>query len=280
MATALLLGFGDIATRLVPLIHASYCVVGVNRSQVIPPPGVTLCTADCRDIEALVSVIPADTEVVVMTFTPDEYSDEGYQQAYVATSQALTAALTQLSLNPRIIFVSSTSVYHQNLGECVYEDSETRPKRFNGLRVLEAEQWLLAYSNQAVALRFGGIYGRDNNRKLARIQKGEFSQNPGQWTNRIHADDCAGMIAHIMTMESPQSRYIGCDNEPTLMASFECWLAEALDVEPPSMALAFDVSGKRCDNQRIKASGYTLKYPSYREGYQALLTTQLTHSNE
>lgn len=36
-------------------------------------------------------------------------------------------------------------------------------------------------------------------------------------------------------------------------------------------AFVFEGTNKRCSNARLRASGYRLRYPTYREGYGALI---------
>jgi hypothetical protein len=54
------------------------------------------------------------------------------------------------------------------------------------------------------------------------------------------------------------------------------WLAARLGAPPPrSAGPAYDsngaASGKRCSSARLRASGFAFDYPTYREGYAALL---------
>ena len=55
------------------------------------------------------------------------------------------------------------------------------------------------------------------------------------------------------------------------------WLAGALGAPPPRAVRAKDPAlrarrdNKRCRNDRLLASGYTFLYPTYREGYRAML---------
>ena len=56
------------------------------------------------------------------------------------------------------------------------------------------------------------------------------------------------------------------------------FIADALGVPPPRPAYGEEVSrrsggsNKRCRNQRLRDSGYSFRYPSYREGLRHILT--------
>ena len=55
------------------------------------------------------------------------------------------------------------------------------------------------------------------------------------------------------------------------------WLAARLSVPGPRVVSAVEAgkrgagASKRCRNARLRASGFRFRYPSYREGYGALL---------
>jgi len=69
--------------------------------------------------------------------------------------------------------VSSTSVYGQNRGEWVDEDSETRPTS-DGARWLVAAEERIWEANEAnCVVRFSGIYGPGRDWLLRRLIQGE-----------------------------------------------------------------------------------------------------------
>src|SRR5690606_24982960 len=101
----------------------------------------------------------------------------------------------------RVLFASSTAVYGQDDGSWVDETSPTEPRRFTGRCLLEAEALLagsgLGFSN----VRFAGIYGPGRGRLLSQVLDGSavFGSEP-HITNRIHRDDCAGFLQHLIGM--------------------------------------------------------------------------------
>ena len=92
-----------------------------------------------------------------------------------------------------------------------------------------------------------------------------------------HRDDCAGVLRHLMGVPSPEELYLGVDCEPTDEAAVLRWLAGALGAPPPRSAPETPGGrggNKRCRNQRLLASGYAFRYPSFRDGYTALLAEE------
>jgi nucleoside-diphosphate-sugar epimerase len=181
----------------------------------------------------------------------------------------------------RLIFVSSTSVYGQSKGEWVDENSPTKPGQFSGKRLLEGERLVLGSSIGGLVVRFGGIYGRGANRLLQQVLKGSPCQeSPPLYTNRIHRDDCVEVLRHLLTLSEPEQIYLGVDSEPAAQCAVMDWLAQQLDVPVPSRSAAKASRGerlrtsKRCRNARLLSTGYRFRYPSFRDGYQAILAKE------
>ena len=56
------------------------------------------------------------------------------------------------------------------------------------------------------------------------------------YTNRIHRDDCAGLLAHLLALPEPQPLYLGVDHDPADLRDVYLWLAEQLGAPPPQAA--------------------------------------------
>jgi hypothetical protein len=66
--------------------------------------------------------------------------------------------------------------------------------------------------------------------------------------------------------------YIGVDDAPAPLAEVVGWLREYLGVTEWSEDASVRRAGsKQCSNARIKALGWKPTYPTYREGYAAIL---------
>jgi hypothetical protein len=82
---------------------------------------------------------------------------------------------------------------------------------------------------------------------------------------------------------SPESLYLGVDDEAVEEAELYTWLAKELGVAPPEEAgedaetnRRREVGSKRCSNRRLRESGYSFRYPTYRDGYAALIRARPT----
>ena len=114
---------------------------------------------------------------------------------------------------------------------------------------------------------------------LVREGRASVADGPPEYTNRFHRDDCAGALAHLLTLDNPKSLYLGVDDDPVDRRTMIEWLAQELGAPPPEVKPAGQAQGgrrslsnKRCRNALLKASGYRLLHPSFRDGYRALLT--------
>jgi len=272
----LIIGCGDLGRRLAgELAPLGYSVAGLRRRPPEDSPELNYRAVDTAQAGALARVLGESFDVIVVTMTPGERGDEAYRRAYVQTCENLIAGLGKQKQTPRLIlYVSSTGVYGQSQGEWVDENSPTEPPRASGQRLLEAEQVIAGSGYPHVIVRFSGIYGPGRRRFIDQVRMGRASLS-ARFTNRIHADDCAGVMAHLIERhrrgEPTENLYLASDDEPAPMAEVVNWLAMQLKVDQARFAPDSGGLGKRCSNRRLRQSGYQFRYPDYRAGYTALL---------
>lgn len=280
----LIAGCGDVGCRLGRrLVDSGYRVWGLRRHPDALPEGLEPLAADLTRPDTLAG-LPSDLDAVVYTAAADGRSDDAYRRAYVEGVENLLRVVEAQTPPPRrLLFTSSTGVYGQTEGEWVDEKSVTRPSRFSGRRVLEGEERFRASPIPSVSLRLGGIYGPGRTRLLRRVASGEAvcPEGPALYTNRIHSDDAAGALHHLLERPAPESIYLGVDHEPAELCEVLRFLARRLGVEPPRTAPRDEAGhrgSKRCSSRRLRADGYRFVYPTYREGYDALIGQQVFHS--
>lgn len=273
----LIAGCGYVGSALAAeLVGEGHEVWGLRRRFAHVPVGVRKVEADLSLPSDLVD-LPTGLDALVYLVSPGGSDDALYRAAYVEGLANLLAALERAHERPRrILFASSTAVYGQRRGEWVDEDSPTEPEHFSGRRLLEAEAQLFASPFAATVVRFGGIYGPRRTRIVERVRTGSAFYRPGHYTNRIHRDDCAGVLRHLLEHPAPERLYVGVDAEPVEERTLLNWLAGATGAPSPREAPGDARSparggNKRCRNARLLASGYVFRYPSFREGYASLL---------
>lgn len=271
--TVLIAGCGDLGTQAgLGFAAAGHRVVGWRRSAAKLPAGIE---GQSVDLKGELPPVPGDTDVVVIALTADGRSEDAYRATYFNGAANLLAALDRDGSMPRrILFVSSTAVYGNDDGAWLDETTAPSPSTPTGAVLLETEQLLAERAPQAVMLRLSGIYGPGRTRLIEQVRNGSARTGVPHWTNRIHRDDAAAAIVHLAGLDSPAGAYLGTDNEPALLADVQAFLAAELGMPlPPGSAGNSEAAatGKRCSNALLTATGFEFAYPTYREGYRAVL---------
>mgnify|MGYP001828689390 FL=1 len=274
----LIVGFGDIGQRVSQLLApAGWDVHAVRRR---PEPLNTFITWHQADYTAPNSLDFAEAlqpDFVLTTLTPLSMDIGGYESGFATATRNLLQGLGDHPAK-RIIMASSTRVYAETNGGWVDESSPLSTSDQRALAIIDAEQQLLQGQRPASIIRFGGIYGTTGGRLVKKVLAGRISPPmPVRYTNRIHRDDCAGFIAHLLLQaqagEELQSIYNGVDDCPVSAHEVESWLAVKLACERvnDSQPTVAPPSHKRCRNGALRASGYPLQFPDYKSGYQSVL---------
>ena len=275
MAEVLIAGCGDVGTALaLELGRDGHRAWGLRRDPSRLPAPIRPLAADLARPQTLAG-LPGAIDLVCYAAAADGFAESAYRAVYADGVRHLLEALAGRPVR-RFVFVSSTGVYGQGGGEWVDEASPTEPAGFSGRYVLEGERAVLESPFPGVVVRFGGIYGPGRTRLIEGVRRGDpCVESPPRYTNRIHRDDCAGVLRHLFELADPQPVYLGVDCAPAPECEVRDWLAGLLGVPRPPRVADDDASpqrgNKRCRNDRLLASGYRFRYPTYREGYGALL---------
>ena len=235
MGTVLIAGCGDLGVGLAMRLGArDYEFFGLRRNPGDLPPPVRGIAADLTD-PGLIDSLPESVDWVFYTATPSGRTPEAYQRTYVSGTENLLSALARRALRPkRFFYISSTSVYGQNDGKWVDESSATEPAGSSGRAVLAGEELVRAADMPATCIRFGGIYGRGRSRLLDTVAQGaQCVAQPPHFTNRIHRDDCVGVLARMVTMSGHHDCYVAVDDRPASQCEVFHWLARHTDSPRP-----------------------------------------------
>lgn len=275
-ARIIIAGCGDVGTGLGLLLAGEgHEVFGLRRNAAALPEPLRAISADLADPSTLEGLPEAD--YLVYTAAASRHDEDGYRRAYVdGLGNVLDAAAAWTVAPRRVFFTSSTGVYGQDGGQWVDEESATEPQRFSGRVMLEAERLLQRSPFPSTVVRLAGIYGPGRLRLVLQVREGRATLPSGpSYTNRIHRDDCARLLAHLVALDLEGQKlapvYVGVDDEPADQRDVLPWLAERLGALPPPTSPEGRGAGKRCRNDRLRATGFRLRYPSYREGYDRIL---------
>lgn len=262
----LFIGYGKTSQRLAKLLfQQGHQITTISQSLKTDD----FATHLIQDVQQLdLSQVPAVDWVYVL-LSPRYSTVDGYQQTYLDSVRPIVQALQAHPLQ-RIVVVSSTRVYGEELGEQVEDESPIQPQDAQGgiLRQMELA-YLEAYPQQVTIIRPSGIYGIS----IARmIQLAENTRTYPQihYSNRIHIDDLVGFLAFLTQIKQPAESYIVSNGQPMPLHEVILWFQRQLQL--PELVLQHQtVSGKRIYATRMLASGFQLRHPDCFQDYAVQL---------
>ena len=226
------------------------------------------------DITGRLSEIPPEWE------TPDllihcASSGRGGADEYRAIYRDGLANLLEFFAPRRVIFTGSTSVYAQEDGEWVDENSPAEPPRETGRILLEAEA--LALAAGGIVARLAGIYGPGRSVYLRKFLEGTAALEAGgsRWTNQIHRDDAACALKFLANPAVPAGVFNVCDDSPATQRDLYGWIAGFLNKPlPPEGPRDPDRkrgwTSKRVSNAKLRSTGWVPRFASYRDALPSL----------
>ena len=280
MAKVLIAGCGYVGTALgESLAQQGHQVLGLCRHVEAKPAdlGIEWIAGDLTDAASL-EELPKDVSHVVYAAAPGGGRDpDRYEKTYHLGLRNLVAAVDHAMLQ-RLVFVSSTGVFAQTEGIEVNEQSEAAATTASAQALIAAEEFLQQSKVPSVVLRLSGIYGSGRIRiiRSVRDQLPVKENLLDRYLNHIHRDDCVGAITHVLFVEQPEALYLASDHQPATRREMLEWLAALCEqaFPPLSSDTSAPIRGgthKRVCSEKLRASGYVFKYPTYREGYSELL---------
>ena len=276
----LIVGCGYVGLPLgAGLVRQGHEVFGLRRSaaEELQAAGIKPLLADITQPESLKD-LPRNFNWVVNCVAAGGSTDN-YRQVYLEGNRNLVLWLAD-SPPKRFIYTSSTSVYGQNDGSVVTEESPAEPVEDTAKVLVEAEKLLLAEAHNkfpTTILRVAGIYGPGRGHWFRQFLRGEarIEGDGSRILNMIHRDDVAGCIIAALERGTPSEIYNAVDDEPVSQRELFEWLAATLGKPMPqsiSEEAGFvrkrGVTNKRVSNRKLKTElGYQFQHPDFRSGY-------------
>ncbi len=271
--TLVIAGFGRLARAIVGLQPTDqFDVYGLRRTAGQMPEGVTEIIADVTTVTQ--NQLPAAVDYLVYCPAPAVRDEKNYHHTYVLGIKRIVSLLNTVAVK-KIIYISSTGVYGQDNGEWVNEVTPPSATTVIAKTLLAAEQALSCSENPYAILRCSGIYGDLRSSLLQSVREQEvFLTSKPHYRNRIHEKDCAAFVWHVINNQGLSGKFLVTDDAPVDMNEVYTWLNRQCFGDTAAMQTREipEIRGKRCSNHKLKQSGFELKYPTYIEGYGALLS--------
>jgi len=298
---------GAIGTRLVEqLVGQGHEVIGTYRSpgntRRIAALGAQPVSLDLLDAVAVrKAVLAAEPEAIVHEATAlanarfTRNLDRSFKETNrlrIDGTDALLAAAREAGVH-RFVAQSFASMRHAREGGPIKtEDDPLDPAPIRGTRESSAAMRHLDEAVTAaggIALRYGGFYGADNDGLVYPVRKRQFPivGDGGGYFSFVHLDDAAAATVLALEHDGP-AIYNIVDDEPAPVHEWLPVLADILGAEPPRRvpvwlarlfaggpAVMMGTDSRAASNAKAKRDlGWTLRYPSWRQGFAATYARQ------
>lgn len=273
-ASALIIGCGYVGRELaLELARDGWDVTGWTRTEDSAQPlreaGLRMIAADAAEEQSWAHA-PRDFSLAILCAATRGGGEDAYRAVY---RDAMIHLAAHAGPSSHLVFASSTSVYAQDDGSWVHEDSETRPSTGTAQILLEAERVCL--SKGGAVARIAGIYGpgRSGPLRLLRSGKAQIGSDGGRWLNQIHRDDVVSSL-RFLGERRLSGIFNAADNEPVCQEDFYGWLAPRVGLPMPCAGPENPgrrgTANKRVSNQKLRSAGWSPTFPTFREGYAGL----------
>ncbi len=284
----LIAGCGYLGRRVAKLwLDQGIAVAALTRTEVgalaLHSLGIQPILGDVTDPKSLLQIAEfGPFEGLFHAVGLDRSSGKSMNEVYV---QGLVNLLDNLPLArcPKMVFVSSTSVYAQTDGSWINETTKPNAVSGSGGTANLAETVLHQHRPSAVILRFAGIYGPGRLLRSKAIEGGDpIPVDPEKWLNLIHVDDGARAVDLAWNKAASGMTLHLADGNPVLRGDYYRTLAKLLGAPAPSFAAGIpgtrggpDASHRRIDSGFAKeVLGWQPYYPTYESGLQGILAEE------
>jgi nucleoside-diphosphate-sugar epimerase len=182
-------------------------------------------------------------------------------------------------------YLSTVGVYGRYGGAWVSERTTPHPASGRStLRLATEREWQALAAERGVPaaiFRLAGIYGPGRN-AFVNLAEGKAHRvvKPGQVFNRIHVEDIAAAVAAALGARAAGIFNLA-DDAPAAAEDVVAYAADLMGVTPPPaipferaelspLARSFYDGNKRVQSRIKETLGVSLRYPTYREGLNAL----------
>ena len=274
----LIIGCGDVGLRLLSLFRDKYRIFALtsspDRFDTLRKFGAIPIYGDLDQTSSLWRLSQLAPHVIHLAPPPQQGSID------TRTRNLLRILSQQRGFIRQLTYISTTGVYGDCGGAVIDESYPTQPQTARALRRVSAEAqiraWGVAQGVKTTILRVPGIYAQ-NRLPVDRLQRGvpALVAEDDVFTNHIHADDLARLIAYAIYRAPAQRVFNACDSSELKMGEYFDSVAlafglpkaprlrrEELERRLDPMMLSFMSESRRIQNHRLDELRFRLQYPT------------------
>ncbi len=267
MRRLLIVGFGDMGARMVPLLRGRYRLYALARSAEsaaqIRAAGVKPVLGDLDQPESLRRLAGIAQDLLHFATPP------GFGAKDPRTANLIRALAGRRTLPQRFIYLSTSGVYGDRHGAVVKESDPVAPGTDRARRRTDAERQLRDWGRRSKVrvsvLRVPGIYAHDR-LPVERLKRGTPSirAEEDSYTNHVHAEDLARLVLVALNAAQPGRVYHASDGAWVKAGDYFDLVADALKLPRPQRvsmqhaqetipanALSFLQESRRLSNRRV-----------------------------
>ncbi len=236
MGRVLIIGCGDIAMRVAPLLAGRCRVFGLarraERHVELRAAGITPVSGDLDDRRSLSRLAGLADTVLHFAPPPSHGREDG-------RTRRLLAALACARLPRNLVYISTSGVYGDCGGAQVGETHRLHPQTDRALRRVDAERQIRAWAARngvhAIILRVPGIYAAER-LPLDRLRAGSAAIQAAEdsYTNHVHAEDLARIVLAALRHGRPNRVYHASDDSAMKMGEYFDAVADAFNLPHPA----------------------------------------------
>ncbi len=292
LESVFIFGCGYLGTQLaIRLLNQGHKVGALTKNQTtaedLKARGVSEVIVSELESEKWHSKIASSYNRVVNCVSSSGGGLEGYEKSYLQ-GQSSILKWAQGQTIDQYIYTSSTSVYSEDQGGVVDEDSGLVDSLSSPTGSIIRQSEALIESAQGSfdhyhILRLSGIYGPNRHYLLNQLLENKVIPGDGELLmNMIHVADVVSVIISIIEGNPliQSGIYNLSDDAPTAKRQVAEWICEKLNSPSPefnrelqsgrNLSRKSRTKNRKISNKKLRKS-IDLKYPSFVQGYQEIL---------
>jgi NAD dependent epimerase/dehydratase family enzyme len=222
----LIVGFGDIAQRLVNYLGSKACFLCLSRQYKLHTHTLHSQTIDL-DTRQLPNIPQGYQGIIYFAPPPSQGEEDSRIRHFLAKNHT-----------KNFVYISTTGVYGDQQGRWIDETCRVHPQTARAKRRLSAEiqlrQWGKKRGRTISILRTPGIYAH-NRLPIERLVMGTpvLDHSDDVYTNHIHAHDLARLSWYTLWRGKPQRIYNACDITHLKMGEYFDTIADQMSLKRP-----------------------------------------------